>query len=279
MRTYKIGEVAKIVGISTDLIRYYEEKGIVTPYKNPQNGYRYYDAWDINFLIDCVWYKNFGFSIDEIVKIESKITYDSLLDRLDSMETAMAAELHKRELLLERIRSQRESVRSLRGILGKCEISEGPELYYYLNRHNFDYESDSELHTLSRRWVKYMPFPMRYFEVPDDQAPGSRFSWGFSLDPKYVEEFGVPTKPPVKHRKKMPCIHSAFKSTGKTAFSPKHMDYMYKFARKQGLKPCGGAYGSLICSVLDNGRLTGFFEAWLPIEAPFPESREPESDI
>ena len=275
MQTYKIGEVAKIVGISTDLIRYYEEKGIVSPVKNPQNGYRYYDAWDINFLIDCVWYKNFGFSIDEIVKIESESTYESLHDRLDAMEASMAEELHKRELLLERIRRQRESLESVRTLLGECEVAEAPELVYYLNRHNFDYESDSALHTLSRRWLKFMPFSKRYFEVSGSRSPGSMYSWGFSLEPKYVKEFGVEVKPPIKHRPGVLSVHSAFKSSGKNAFSPKHLEFMYKYAKKQGLKPCGSAYGTLICSVLDNGRLTGFFEAWLPIES---ESEESSAD-
>ena len=274
MQKYKIGEVAKILGISTDLIRYYEEKGIVSPVKNPQNGYRYYDAWDINFLIDCVWYKNFGFSIDEIVKIESKSTYDSLLDRLDTMEASMARELHRRELLLERIRRQRESLENVRTLLDRCEVAEGPELVYYLNRHNFDYESDSAFHTLSRRWLKYMPFSKRYFEVEGSLVPGSMYSWGFSLEPKYVEEFGVEVKPPIKKRPGVRSIHSAFKSSGKNAFSPKHLEYMYKYAKKQGLTPCGSAYGTLVCSVLENNRLTGFFEAWLPIEADCPGTGE-----
>ena len=45
---YKIGDVAGILGISPDLIRYYEEKGVVSPAKDPNNNYRYYDTWDIN---------------------------------------------------------------------------------------------------------------------------------------------------------------------------------------------------------------------------------------
>ena len=41
---YKIGDVAKILGISTDLIRYYEKKGVVSPEKGQHNSYRYYDT-------------------------------------------------------------------------------------------------------------------------------------------------------------------------------------------------------------------------------------------
>ena len=34
---YKIGDVARILGISTDLLRYYEKKGVVAPTKDKQN--------------------------------------------------------------------------------------------------------------------------------------------------------------------------------------------------------------------------------------------------
>ena len=66
---YKIGDVARILGVSPDILRYYEKKGVVTPRKGENNDYRYYDAWDINFLMDCLWFKNFGFSIDQIADI------------------------------------------------------------------------------------------------------------------------------------------------------------------------------------------------------------------
>ncbi len=266
MQTYKIGEVSKIVGVSADLIRYYEEKGIITPKRNPDNDYRYYDAWDINFLIDCVWYKNYGFSIDEIVKIEWESTYDSLMDRLDNMEEALKAELHRKELLLERIRSQRKSLENIITLFDKCEISVSPEMVYYLNRHNSDYESDARLHTVTKEWVRYMPLSKRYFEVSENSATGEDYSWGFSLEPEYVKEFNISVKESVKKRPGVRALHSAFKSSGKNAFSPKHIDYMYKYAKKNGLKPAGCAYGTLICSILDNNKLTGYFEVWLPIE-------------
>lgn len=37
-KTYKIGEVASILGVSTDTIRYYEKMGIVYSKKDPSNG-------------------------------------------------------------------------------------------------------------------------------------------------------------------------------------------------------------------------------------------------
>ena len=47
---YKIGEIAALYGISTDILRYYEELGILVPRRAP-NGYRIYrteDLWCLN---------------------------------------------------------------------------------------------------------------------------------------------------------------------------------------------------------------------------------------
>ena len=38
---YRIGEVAKLLGVTTSAIRFYEKMGMVKPEKNVENGYRY----------------------------------------------------------------------------------------------------------------------------------------------------------------------------------------------------------------------------------------------
>ena len=43
---YKIGEIAALYGISTDILRYYEELGILVPRRAP-NGYRVYRTEDL----------------------------------------------------------------------------------------------------------------------------------------------------------------------------------------------------------------------------------------
>ena len=46
--TYTIGELAKILGITAETIRYYERKNIIQPLHNEESGYRYYTAWDLH---------------------------------------------------------------------------------------------------------------------------------------------------------------------------------------------------------------------------------------
>lgn len=268
MMQYKIGDVARILGISRDLLRYYEKKGVVRPQKDKHNDYRYYDSWDINFLLDCLWYKNFGFGIEQTAHMVTSCPYDDLLSRLDVKKGEIRESIRHQELLLRRIDEHRERIDRIRDDIGKCDIRQSPEIVRYLNRYNFIYDNRVELQRLSQRWLKYMPFTQRYFEISRDDLLAERdnYAWGFSLDMEYVREFDVPSKSPVVHLPACRSIHSAFKSSGKNRFTPRHIDYMLKYAEDNGLEICGDARGNLVCSILDEGEVTGYFEVWLPIK-------------
>jgi len=265
---YKIGDVAGILGISTDLIRYYEEKGVVTPSKNPNNNYRYYDTWDINYLIDCLWYKNFGFGIEQIASMVSMSGYDSLLQQFQGKSEEIQESIRRQELLLERIKTYCERLTNTKSYLGVCDIRHNAEFVRYLNRRNFTYENPPALRELSREWLKYMPFTRRYFEIPQEALTGGLgdYAWGFSLMMQYVEKFDVEVKPPVEFISSKRCVHSAFKSVGRDKFSSRHVDFMIDYVKENSLKIAGDAFGNLVCSVVEEGQPTGYFEVWLPVE-------------
>ncbi|MDR0812895.1 MAG: MerR family transcriptional regulator [Oscillospiraceae bacterium] len=265
---YKIGDVARILGISADLIRYYEEKGVVAPEKDPSNKYRYYDTWDINYLIDCLWYKNYGFSIENVAQMVSTYTYPTLLDALENKTGEIRDEIRRKELLLQRIEKFRERLSTTRSLVGDFEIVTNKPFYYYINRHNSEYDDNISLREISRRWLKYMPFTRRYFEISRDALAGGEdeYVWGFSVSPQYVSEFNIDIVPPVAQMPESLCVHSAFKSAGLDRFSAKKLNFLLQYAEENGYTPTRNAFGNLACSVLEDGVQTGYFEAWLPVK-------------
>lgn len=265
---YKIGDVSRILGISTDLLRYYEKKGVVKPQKDKNNDYRYYDTWDINFLIDCLWYKSFGFGISQIAYMVTQCWHGDLVSLMGEKYDELEATIRRQELLLERLKKHREDLKRVRDCMYVCDIVPSPDVVCYLNRFNSEYATNAELQKLSSQWLDYMPFTRRYFEIAQDGLMGDAddYAWGFSLSTELARELGVLVKPPVIRRPSRLSIHSAFKSSGKDAFTPRHLDFMIEFAEKGGYTITDRAAGNLVCSVIDNDELTGYFEVWLPIE-------------
>lgn len=265
---YKIGEVAKILGISPELMRYYEEKGVVTPLKDKKSDYRYYEAWDVNFLIECLWFKNFDFSIKDISQILSEYSYDKLENVLVSKTAELMEEIAHKQMILDRLCEQTERLASAKNNVGKCDIRTSPEIVRFLHRFNFIYKNSPEIQSLSKEWLNYFPFSRRCFEIGayDLCAGGTDLAWGYSLDIHYVDKLGIAVKPPLAHLKPQKSIYSVVRQPGKYQFSARSLDYMIDYAAQNSIKLCGEAQGHLLCSVCEDGEMTGYFEVWLPIE-------------
>ena len=64
---FSIGELAKYQNISKQTLIFYDRIGLFRPdHVNPENGYRYYSARQIDYLDTILIMKKIGFSLDEI---------------------------------------------------------------------------------------------------------------------------------------------------------------------------------------------------------------------
>lgn len=265
IKAYKIGDVAKILGISPDAMRYYEKMGIVKPYKAENNDYRYYEAWDINFIIECLWFKQFGFGMKEIAQMVSSISYDKLEDTLKQASQQLRQELSFQNMLLTRLEEQAHHLEVSKTALDQCSIQNSPQIVYYLNRHDYLYDDTPEIQRLSKQWLPYLSFGKRFFYTTQIGVHDA-LSWGFSMDKIYASELKLDRSPHVTALAPDWCIHSVFKKAGKYGISAQSLDYIVDYAREKGLHLRGSAYGQLLCSVCEDGEMTGYFEVWLPIQ-------------
>ena len=100
-----IGEIADFFGVSRKAMRLYEKKDIIKPVEvDPENGYRYYSAEQVQQLNALLELKALGFSLDEIKKVtDGQATKEVLIKMLQKkqetwQETVISAK-HKAECL------------------------------------------------------------------------------------------------------------------------------------------------------------------------------------
>ena len=103
--TYTIGELAKILGITAETIRYYERKGIIAPIHDQESGYRYYTTWDLHMLIRARCYLGFGLSIEETGGILQSKSLEEIDDLLEKQNALLAKE--------KQLMNRRSSLRSV----------------------------------------------------------------------------------------------------------------------------------------------------------------------
>ena len=91
MKQYTAGTLAELAGVSTRTVRYYDQRGIVSPTDYTESGYRLYDDTALLKMQQISMLKFAGFSLEEIqgmLIMEDRAIPDILEDQ--------------RQLLLER---------------------------------------------------------------------------------------------------------------------------------------------------------------------------------
>lgn len=87
---YTVNKLAKLAGISTRTLRYYDEIGLLSPVRMSSNGYRIYGKIEVDRLQQILFYRELGVPLDEIKKIISTKDFDGVT-ALQSHLTALLA--------------------------------------------------------------------------------------------------------------------------------------------------------------------------------------------
>ena len=67
--SYSINELAKLAGISTRTLRYYDKQGLLKARRDPVNNYRYYEETEVDQLQKILFLKLFDLPLEQIKKV------------------------------------------------------------------------------------------------------------------------------------------------------------------------------------------------------------------
>lgn len=80
---YTVQKLAKLAGISSRTIRYYDEIGILKPARINSSGYRIYGTEEVDLLQQILFYREFDVTLEDIKNIITSPSYN--------VETALKA--------------------------------------------------------------------------------------------------------------------------------------------------------------------------------------------
>ena len=100
--SYSVGRVAQLAGVTVRTLHHYDEIGLLSPSERSSTGYRRYDDRDLERLQQILYYRELGFSLEEIAGI------------LDDPQADSVAHLrHQHEMLTGRIKRLQEMVTAI----------------------------------------------------------------------------------------------------------------------------------------------------------------------
>lgn len=104
----KIGDFSALSQVSIKTLRYYDERGLLSPaHIDPSTGYRYYAAAQISQFHRILALKDLGFSLDQIAKcLEERVTAEQMRGMLVLREAEQQARVEEERDRLSRLRSR-----------------------------------------------------------------------------------------------------------------------------------------------------------------------------
>lgn len=121
---YTVGQVAKFLGVSRDTLKFYEDKNLISPRQDEENGYRKYNIMDINDVIAVNFYRDIDIEIKKIQEIKRGDGLDTVESILLEKEIKLQEEIEYKKLLLKRIEYIRENCKDVKENLNKFSIRE-----------------------------------------------------------------------------------------------------------------------------------------------------------
>src|SRR3979490_2331366 len=104
----KIGDFSSLAQVSIKTLRYYDERGLLSPaHVDPETGYRYYSASQLSRLHRILALKDFGFSLEQIAKcLNEKVMAGQMRGMLVLRQAEQQARLEEERNRLGRLESR-----------------------------------------------------------------------------------------------------------------------------------------------------------------------------
>ena len=260
---YTIHQISKLLGISADAIRLYEKEGLVTPVRNPQNGYRYYETQEIQRIMGIHLYRQLNVSIAEIRNLMSSTSLPEVADGFASLTLQTENEIEHLQKRLEKLRFMKQHLDNLIDGQLHCSIRDLPAFYtlyhqdfsqpLYSNMKdiltspifsfgNFCYSLEKTDHHFYRS--KALQFAVR--EPMMNICP-----WANNAD----------SFPRIEGCR---CIYSVVEAPVYSELNW-HLENMISYANEQGVTCSPNAYAFYIFSLVPKDTIIDYYEVYLPI--------------
>ncbi|AWH88496.1 Zn(2+)-responsive transcriptional regulator [Limnobaculum parvum] len=109
---YRIGQLAKLAGVTPDTIRYYEKQGMMSHDVRSEGGYRLYTEQDLQRLKFIRYAKHLGFTLESIAELLS-IRVEPEQHTCQESKSIVQARLGEVEKKLEELEHMRVSLQRL----------------------------------------------------------------------------------------------------------------------------------------------------------------------
>nr|WP_300091238.1 MerR family transcriptional regulator [Sedimentibacter sp.] len=276
MKKYRIGELAKEMGVSHEYIKYYEKNNVIQCERDADSKYRYFSFADAGKVADAKKYRNLGFAVKEV----KNFIWDNPLD------TSLELFKQKKDDLSEEMFKQNERIKYLDYVL-KCfpsgqfidnqwYIIEQDEFYFFPHTKQDSFFLNENDSIRVQKWIEEQPLTSKTLEIPlgDDAAfMDYEYLYGFMAEKDVADMLKLDTDAPAVMIEKGRCFLYFFEARttgGNYAYHvPPAVPYLHKplaVMKQCGLTPrTSSGYCKVIHRARGEGEGLHYYAFYIPV--------------
>ncbi len=265
-----IGQVSKLLNISVETLRYYEDEKIVIPQRNKANLYREYSIWDIFDLTDCIKYRNMDFSINETRKMMRTNDLPYIQKQIDLRISGLEQNITDQQILLARMKEYQEQIRNAPLNIGNFWFKSNPERKCIpcTTRTAQEYTEYDYNDPVIVKWVNKIPFVKIFMYVPLESYRNHLDSnvWYYTLDSKYFDIIRLPMNDQLLVLPSQIYLHTIIDIGGKKELSINQLDPVVRYVEKKGMSINGDIIGELLVRYYEEHKWHRLVEIMVPVK-------------
>lgn len=265
MSGYNISKASKTLNISSELLRHYERLGLIEP-KRAENGYRYFNARDLDKLQGIRRYRNMGFSLAEMEQLMYTAEYDETYALyLRSLEDTRR-ELAWQQALCRATEQILSEWEQLPQSVGRVEETVSPEILRVNMRHNEALDEGVDTGHVAK-WLEYTPVA---FISPafrrEEVLSGTQDIWfGYGVTVEAFEQLGLEHVAGETRIPAMRCLTTVIYSAGDAFITCEKLAHVAAYCRENGLAISGDAWGITLGNCSLDGVTHRYHRVYVPV--------------
>ncbi len=258
---YKISDVKRILNISEDTLRYFDNKKIIKTTRDENNNYRYFKAEDINKIFAYKMYRSLLFNMNEADQLISGRPIDMIESKLQEQLEHIGKEQEYLNRAKCHITLLTEKIIKWKHFKDGFEVTDSPNCYYHGNQTDSSFIREKDVFENTYQCLNYLPdiWPCFCYTPANFQPfPGFSFGYGFYTD----------QAAPIQGLLKLPstkCLYTMFILEGDLVqYLPKLIEKAEHYCKNRGYTLEGIPHGSIIHEMKEEDHIIRLFDIYIP---------------
>jgi DNA-binding transcriptional MerR regulator len=260
---YKINQVKRILNISEDTLRYFDNKQLIHSKRDSKNNYRYFSSDDINKIFAYKMYRGLLFNMRDSEELISGRPVQNLENMLKSQLAYIKNEQEYMGGVKKHIELLVEKIQKWQQFNGSFEIVTSLNCFFHGNQTDNYFRAEDEIFANSYQCLNSMPhiWPSFCYDLENKQDK-YQYSFGYGY---YTEQ-----EPPMEGLTHLPsskCLYSFFIMENNLKQKVEELiSEAEKFCEMNGYRICGKIHGDILHEMMEEDRLIRLFDIYIPIE-------------